>query len=97
MNKGILTTLISDIALIAGGLYTGATISNDIYVQTAIAGGAVTIALLDIKYPEYIANFRKVLDILNKINEQSMNETQEETVASKPASDEIIDEEKDIA
>lgn len=53
-NKGVLTTVISDIALGVSGIVVAKTITPDVIGQIIIASIILGIAILDVKYPEFM-------------------------------------------
>ncbi|UTB32734.1 MAG: hypothetical protein NKF70_00140 [Methanobacterium sp. ERen5] len=54
MNKGVLTTVVSDIALGVSGIVVAKTLTPDLISQIVIASVILGIAILDVKYPEFM-------------------------------------------
>ena len=66
LNKGLITTLLSDAGLVISTYLTGQTLTTDITTQAIITGLALLLAALDIKYPRYMTKFREALDALTE-------------------------------
>lgn len=69
MDRGLVTTLVSDLTLIVMSCYTGATISQDIYVGAGVAGIGIILAILDAKYPEEMDTVKAILEGVVKAEE----------------------------
>lgn len=63
INRGLYTTLASDIALILSAVIAGQAISTELWIQVAIPVGAIVLAYLDIKYPETMDKLERALGI----------------------------------
>lgn len=66
VNKGLITTALSNTGLIISSLLLGQAITTDAYVQLAILIGAGVLAYLDIKYPREMDKFREMLQAVNQ-------------------------------
>lgn len=99
IQKGVMTTLMSDIALILSAVITGQAIGADIYIQLIMIGGATALAYLDVKYPETIDKIEKYLGMAKetqaKVDEVlAMAKGEDELDVAKVIADEpIVDEE----
>lgn len=99
IQKGLMTTLMSDIALILSAVITGQAIGADIYVQLIMIGGATLLAYLDVKYPETIDKIEKYLGMAKetqaKVDEVlAMAKGEEAPAVVKVIADEpVVDEE----
>lgn len=62
VNNGKLTTYISDIALVAATCATVGSISPSAIVSVVAIAASVGIAILDIKYPEFMSKLDKELN-----------------------------------
>lgn len=104
IQKGLLTTVVSDIALIVTAVALGQTISADIVVQTVIPIGAIIIAYLDAKYPETMDKIEEALGIVEKAQtiysdakEMAQESTKEaEVVPAQTVADEPVVEEEGV-
>lgn len=62
VGRGKLTTIISNIALIAGGIYAAKTVTPDALIQIIIMLGVLIIAIADVKYPRLMDQLESALD-----------------------------------
>lgn len=51
-DRGRITTIISDLALVAGAVYAAHGLTPDLVTQIIVIAGAIVIAGLDVFYPE---------------------------------------------